>query len=321
MVERLQEGPLRIDPKAFAFDLGLRLGAVVALKCRIPDDAFTAEILGTERSGSGVLIADRMVLTIGYLVTEATEIWITFADGRSVAGHVLGYDHETGFGLVQALGRTGEAAMPIGDSDAIETGARVIFAAAGGPEQAVTAEVVSTRDFAGYWEYALDRAFFTAPAHQNWGGAALIDQHGALVGIGSLNLGQEGQSGRVRDLNMSVPIALLKPIFDDLVKHGRPNRPARPWLGLYTTEASGHVIILSAAKRGPAEAARLRRGDVIAAVAGEPVKTLAEYYHKVWALGSAGVEVPLDIVRDGKPASATVRSVDRVSLFRKPQLH
>ncbi len=123
------------------------------------------------------------------------------------------------------------------------------------------------------------------------------------------------------DANMIVPIDLLKPILDDLVTIGRPNRPARPWLGLYATEIGNSVAILGLASRGPAHKADLRAGDIVLAVAGATVSDLAGLFRRVWALGEAGVTVPLTVNREGKTFEISVRSTDRRRLLKGPVLH
>ena len=237
------EIPLLAQPKpdAFAFDLDRVLLSVVGLQANIPEDAFTASILGTERAGSGVVIRESgLVLTIGYLITEAESIWLSTADGRVTPGHALAYDQETGFGLVQALGKLGVPALELGRSSAARTGDAVIVAG-GGRRQSVQASIIGKQEFAGYWEYLLDEAIFTAPAHPFWGGTGLIDRNGRLLGIGSLHVQQMSERGTSRDINMIVPIDILKPILDDLLTFGKRNKPARPWLGVYTADSEGKI--------------------------------------------------------------------------------
>jgi S1-C subfamily serine protease len=314
--------PASVQPKAadYRYDLERAVSAVVALSTRIPEDAFTAEVLGTERAGNGVAIReDGLVLTIGYLVTEAESVWLTTHDGRSVPGHVMGFDAATGFGLVQALGRLDVPVLPLGDSRTLKVGDRAVMAGAGGRTRAVSVELVARQEFAGYWEYVLDEALFTAPAHPHWGGTALIGPEGDLLGIGSLQLQQGG--GSARAINMVVPIELLPPILDDLVARGRPDRPPRPWLGLYATESQEGIVVMGLADRGPAENADLRVGDLIEAVAGEPVGDLADLFRSVWALGAAGVRVPLTVRREGRPLKLTLDSGDRESFLISPPLH
>jgi S1-C subfamily serine protease len=222
-------GGFQPKPEEFSFDVDRALSAVLGLQSTVPEDAFTAQTLGTERAGSGVLIRkDGLVLTIGYLISEAESIWLTSSLGGAVPGHVLGYDQETGFGLVQALGRLSVPAIEMGTRIRVGAGDKVILAAEGGRRHAVAATVVARQEFAGYWEYLLDRAIFTAPAHPFWGGAALIGGDGSLIGIGSLHVQHSNGRELRRDVNMVVPIDLLPPILDDLLTYGRPNRPPRP---------------------------------------------------------------------------------------------
>jgi S1-C subfamily serine protease len=308
-------------PGDYAYDLDAALAAVVGLHAIIPGDAFMAETLGTERAGHGVFIRDGVVLTIGYLITEAETVWLHLADGRAVEGHVLGYDQETGFGLVQVLARLDAPVLPIGNSAAASLGERVVVAGAGGRSRSVAARIMAKQEFAGYWEYVLDEAMFTAPAHPNWGGTAVIGPAGDLIGIGSLQLQQAREQGPDEHLNMVVPIDLLKPILDDLVKFGRPNRPPRPWLGLYATGVEDKVVIVGLANRGPAHHADLRTGDLILGVAGTDVEDLAVLWRRVWSLGNAGVEVPLLVYRDGKTLDVRVTSGDRNRFLKGPSLH
>jgi S1-C subfamily serine protease len=315
-------GAVQPKPDDYDYDLDEALSAVVGVKAIIPSDAFTAETLGTERAGNGVLIReDGLVLTIGYLITEAETVWLSYSGGRVVPGHVLAFDQETGFGVLQALGRLDLPALALGNSKAAEIGERVVVGGAGGRQRSVAARIIAKQEFAGYWEYVLDEAIFTAPAHPNWGGTAVIGAAGDLIGIGSLQIQQAAAQKRLEDVNMVVPIDLLKPILNDLLTIGRPNRPARPWLGIYATEVGNNVAILGLASKGPGQQADLRAGDIVLSVAGSKVNDLAGLFRRVWALGQAGVEVPLLINRDGKTFDLRVRSTDRRRLLKGPVLH
>ena len=309
-------------PEDYGFDLEQALAAVVGVRAVIPGDAFTAETLGTERTGNGVLIrANGLVLTVGYLVTEAETIWLSLIDGRAVPGTVLGYDQATGFGLVQALARIDLPALPIGQSSKVSVGERVVVGGAGGRQRSVAARVVAKQEFAGYWEYVLDEAIFTSPSHPNWGGTALIGPAGELVGVGSLQLQEGREQGPPGNLNMIIPIDLLNPILDDILTSGRTKSPPRPWLGLYATEIEDKVVVVGLAKDGPAQRADLRTGDVVLSVAGTDVSDLAGFYRKIWSLGASGVEVPLSVYRDGKSFDVRVKSSDRNRHLKAPKLH
>jgi S1-C subfamily serine protease len=314
--------PLAFQPRAgdYTFDIDRVLNSVVGLHSIVPPDAFTAETLGTERAGNGVVIDDGLVLTIGYLITEAESVWLHLADGRVVEGHALGFDAVSGFGLVQALGHLDLHPLPIGSSAATEIGDRVVLGGAGGRSRSVASQIIAKQEFAGYWEYLLDEAIFTYPAHPNWGGTALISNGGELIGIGSLQLERE-RAGRTEHVNMIVPIDLLKPALDDLRKFGRVNKPARPWLGMYSTEIDNKVVVIGIAGNGPAARAELKTGDVILAVKGETIASQAAFYRKLWSLGSAGVDVPLTVHHEGVTFDVVLASTDRARLLKGPRLH
>ena len=308
------------QPDDYAFDLDRALSSVVGLTAQAPPDAFTAEALGVHRTGNGILIReDGVVLTIGYLVTEAEQVQFTTGDGDEVPGHVLGYDTATGFGLVQALGPLDIPAMPLGDSRHAAVGENVVVSGVGGRSRSVAARIVARQEFAGYWEYALDEAIFTWPAHPHWSGAALIGPSGELLGVGSLQV-QQAVGEKVTSLNMMVPIELLTPVFDDLLT-GMVSRPARPWLGVIAQEAADRVIIVGVSSDGPAKRAGLHEGDVVMAVAGFEVTNLADFYRAIWALGPAGVDVPLTLDREGDVFDVVVVSKDRRRFLKTPRLH
>ena len=307
-------------PNDYSFDLDRALSAVVGLHAIIPPDAFSAETLGTERAGNGVVIDDGLVLTIGYLITEAESVWLHLNDGRVVEGHVLGFDFASGLGLVQVLGSLDIEPLPLGSSSTTELGDQVVVGGAGGRSRSVASEIIAKQEFAGYWEYLLDEAIFTHPAHPNWGGTAMISAKGELIGIGSLQLERERDS-KSEHVNMIVPIDLLKPVIDDLRKFGRVNKPARPWLGMYSTEIDDRVVVIGVSNNGPAARAELKAGDVILGVNGDKVTGQTDFYRKLWALGPAGVDVPLTVHHEGVTFDVTLASTDRTKLLKGPRLH
>ena len=309
-------------PEEWEFNISATLASIFALRAEVPEDAFTARALGTERAGNGVLInAEGLVLTIGYLIAEAETVWLLSNEGDAIPAHVVAYDHHTGLGLVQALAKISSAPIPLGNSGTAQPGDPVIFAGHGGMRHALAAWIIAKREFAGYWEYLLDKAIFTSPPHPNWGGAALLDRDGRLLGIGSLFVQQVDEYETQTDGNMIVPIELLDPVLDDLLKFGRSQKPQRPWLGAYAAESDGHLLVAGLAEDGPAERADLRVGDTIIAVAGESVNDLAAMLRKTWSLGSAGVEVPLTIIRNDEISNITIASSDRMLYMKSPKLH
>lgn len=292
--------------------------SIVALRAQVPESAFTASTLGTVREGSGAVINDTgLVVTIGYLITEADEVWLTTHDERVVPAHVVGYDQETGFGLVQAMGDLDLPALRLGSSSsaAVSDIGRIID----GEGTEILNEIVAKQEFAGYWEYMLDEALFAAPFHPSWGGAAMLDSNDNLIGIGSLRL-QMLQGGDATDINMIVPIDLLKPILDDMLTTGRARREARPWLGVYSAERSNEVVVMNVSDGGPAAEAGIKQGDIISELDGEEVEGLGDFYRKLWAKSPAGSEFAMRIVRSGRESWVRIKTADRNDFLVKPQL-
>jgi S1-C subfamily serine protease len=295
--------------------------AVVGVFADIPADARTADVLGLRRQGSGVLIDnDGLILTIGYLIMEAAEIIVVGPEGNQIPAEPVAYDHATGFGLIRARKPLAAKPLKLGSSKLLSEGARVLAVSYSGRTPVVAAHVVSRRWFAGSWEYLLENAIFTTPPHHEFGGAALIDSNGELVGIGSLMVNDAIVRERPVIGNMFVPIDSLKPILADLIAGGRRKPPVPPWLGVYTDEARGRVYITRLTKGGPAEQAGLRKGDIIIGVGGKRVGTMIEFFRKIRIQGSAGARVQLDIL----PAAAQdlmIKKINVKSLDRYDWLH
>jgi S1-C subfamily serine protease len=315
--------PESLQPAAgeLRFDLSRALDAMVQLRATIPDDAFTAGILGTERSGYGAVIsASGLVLTIGYLITEASTIWLTTNRGEAVSGWPILYDQATGLGLIQPLGKLNAPWLERGDIAGVAVGDSLTVIGHGGRSHAIKTRLAAKREFAGYWEYLLDEALFTSPAHPEWSGAALLDDDGKLIGIGSL-LVQEEIDGKKSHANMFVPIDIVEPLLADLDSGQRNARITRPWLGMYTQETDGNLVVAGLAPGGPSERGGVRQGDLILGVAGTRARGLAEFFRLVWSQGNAGVEVPLSLARAGDVLRVNVKSADRSDFLKKPDLH
>ncbi|MCH8182478.1 MAG: serine protease [Proteobacteria bacterium] len=312
-----------VEPNApdVSIDVGRILPSIVSVRTIIPDDAYTASILGTERMGHGVVIGENgLILTIGYLVMEAESVWVIDHEGRPAAAHVLANDQETGFGLVQTLTPLRLPAVGLGDSNSAAQGDSVVIVGYGNASDAVQARIISRREFAGYWEYLVDNAIFTEPTYADWSGAALFGRGGELLGICSLFI-QRGDGDADSDQNMFVPIDLLKPILDELTAQGEMSRPSRPWLGMFTMEAEQRLAIAGLVDDGPANKAGVKVGDFVLAVGGVPVADLADMYRRIWAVGRAGADVPLSIARDGHTFDVVVHSGDRSDRLKAPALH
>ncbi|MBL0899291.1 MAG: serine protease [Reyranella sp.] len=294
------------------------LPAVVGVKTSIPENRRSAQTLGTEREGHGILLDEKgLVVTIGDLIMEAATVIVTEIEGNELPARVVGYDYESGFGLVRTEEPIRQKPMRFGDSDSLVLRSEAYVAGLGGAKATLKVKVAGRREFAGYWEYLLDNAVFTVPAYPLWGGSALISQEGELLGVGSL-LVQEalGPGAPAFPGNMYVPINRLKPIFEELVSTGKLSTPPRPWLGLYTVEHMGRLVVGGISDGGPADRAGLQRGDILQALNGEVLDDVADFYRKLWASGPAGTAVRLRMERENDAFEVTVRTGDRASYHR-----
>jgi S1-C subfamily serine protease len=300
-----------LGPLAHAATLDELVTSVVRIKTIADPDGQTAQSLGREREGSGIVIdEDGLVLTIGYLMVEALSAELTTNAGRTVAATIVGYDHETGFGVLRAMQPLNLKPLAFGKSADVQVGDPALIASFGGVASA--AHVVAKREFAGSWEYLLDEAIFTAPPHPAWSGAALISRDGKLIGVGSLIVGDTAGTGEATPGNMFVPIEKLPPILGDLIADGRVSGRARPWLGVAADDTTGRLTVGRLTPGGPGEKAGLRKGDEIVGVAGQVPRGLADFYRKVWAVGPAGASVPLDIQHGGEKKRIDVKSINRL---------
>jgi len=299
----------------------LRPDALVTLRATIPDDAMTAGLLGTERSGHGVRIReDGLIATIGYLINEADSVWITGANRTTVPGFVVGNDFDSGFALIKPSLPLAGGCLELGRAGDLSVGDPVRVAASGSPAEVIDAEVVAKQEFAGRWEYLLDEAIFTAPPHQNWSGAALLDARERLCGIGSLIIQGFQASGSPSVVNMFVPIDLLVPVIEQICAQGRPAAPPRPWLGVLIGDDPEGLTIVGVYRHCPADEAGVRPGDVVLEVDRHPIAGLAEMLRSIWRLGSAGVTVPLTVRRGTQRRQLEIRSGDRATYLRKGTL-
>ncbi|WP_416900103.1 MAG: S1C family serine protease [Minwuia sp.] len=299
------------------FDVEAVHRALTPLQAEIPEDAFTAPLLGTERAGGGIVIgAGGLILTIGYLIVEAESVAVLDSEGRPTEADVLAYDFESGFGLVRAVSPLNRPMLNFGTVRDLKVGSSVVTSCGGA--ETIVQTVTGKRPFQGYWEYALDEAIYTAPAHPNWGGAAMIGMDGLLYGVGSLYIEDATAGGKPRPGNMIVPIDLLEPILNDLIIKGRRNAPPRPWLGLFADERMGHVVVLGTSPSGPAAHSGLEQGDIILRVNGVAVGSLAEFYEQLWSAGPAGSDIALTLMRQdaGSSFETSIRSADRDSYLK-----
>lgn len=314
----------RPDRGTLGYDLDTALSAVVRLHADVDQHCVTSATLGAEREGAGIVIDENgLILTVGYLIVEARDVTISILGrGEPVVGEAIAYDHETGLGMVRSVDPLDVTPLPLGTARNLRAGDAVTVSGYGGFDQAIAAEVVMRQEFAGSWEYMLDNAIYTTPLHPYWGGAALIGDDGALVGVGSLYLEEPiGDGTDRRPGNMFVPIDELLPIFDDLVSTGRALRPARPWVGVHVTEAEHRLYVTGVTEEGPGQRAGFQPGDAVLSIEGVPVETLSEMYRILWAAGEAGVDLVYTVLRDDDIITIRVTSGDRYAFLDLPQRH
>ncbi len=312
----------RPDPADYRFELPDVLRSVVQLRSQAPEDAFSSSYLGTEREGNAILVGeDDLFLTIGYLIAETDHIVLGSDETGVTQAQVLAYDYETGFGILRGGSSLGARPIALGETGGLSEKDWVVAAARGGIGNAIKAQIVSKREFAGYWEYLLDEAIFTAPPHPHWSGAALIDDLGRLVGLGSLFVQDAEPGGGPSAGNMFIPIDLYKATVDDLLRYGRRPGPSRPWLGIYSIEALGRVLITSVSERGPCAESNVEAGDVVLAVNDTSVGSIAEMYRRMWNTGPAGSTVALRLLRDGEVHDVEIVSADRETFMKSPRAH
>jgi serine protease Do len=314
-----QAAPAQGTPDSASFQhLIDAAGSVVGIKVKALANARSNATLGAERTGSGVVFAPQnLVLTIGYLILEADQVEITTSKGRTVPAIVAAYDHATGFGLLRPLAPIDVKPVKLGTSGKVEALDRVMVASAA-PEDALSvATVVARRQFAGYWEYLIDNAIFTSPPRADFGGAALIDRDGELVGIGSLFVMDAASPGERLPGNMFVPIDLLKPILAEMIQTGRQKGGVRPWLGINSRELEGRLHVMRVSADSPAEMAGIAAGDIILQVSGQSVESLPAFYQRLWNSGAPGVEVTLKVLKGTEVQDVKIRTMDRFEVIRK----
>lgn len=296
------------------------LEAVVGVQVTAAEGARSAETLGRQRSGSGVVIGpDGLILTIGYLLLEADAIQVTTHDNRVIPARPVGYDLATGFGLLRTLlPLRGVQPVMLGSAAGAAPRAPLVAATGGEDGGIALTRLVANRPFSGYWEYHIESALFTSPPLRNHSGAALFNPRGELLGIGSLFVGDTADDRSGQPGNMFVPVDLLKPVLAEMQQTGSTQASRRPWLGVSSAERGGRVYVVRVNREGPASEAGLAPGDVVLAVDGEQVGTLEAFYKRLWAHNDPEAEVRLTVQQGSQVRQLTIKGVDRMKTLRKP---
>jgi serine protease Do len=295
--------------------------SIVKIDSIVPADARTAKALGTVRGGNGVVIDDKHILTIGYIVVEAETITITLPNGGVVPAELIGYDHTTGFGILKTILPSKLSSLKIGDSDNLnkeETLYVLPYLTEGTPS---AVKMVSRRSFTGWWEYFLDKPIYTHPMNSSFAGSALINEFGEILGIGSLYVSDAAAKGIPFPGNLFVPINDLKPILDDLILNGKRTSDVKPYMGLTSNDDTGKVMITRVNDDGPAAKAGFMENDIILKVNKINIPDTENFYKTVWSQGGPGTLLDFEIERNNQIISLKLTTMDRNDFFVKPKYY
>ena len=295
--------------------------SVVKIDSIVPADARTANSLGTVRGGNGIVIDDKHILTIGYIVVEAETITITLPNGGVVPAELAGYDHTTGFGILKTILPSKLTPLQIGNSDKLnkEDLLYVLPYLTEGAPSAV--KMVSRRSFTGWWEYFLDKPIYTHPMNTSFAGSALINEFGELLGIGSLYVSDAAAEGVPMPGNLFVPINDLKPILDDLIVNGKRTEDVKPYMGLTSNDDTGKVMVTRVNDDGPAAKAGFKENDIILKVNKINIQDTEKFYKTVWSQGGPGTLLDFEIERNNQIISLKLTTMDRNDFFVKPKYY
>jgi S1-C subfamily serine protease len=289
----------------------LVLPATVALKAEISQEHPSAQILGTERLGSGVLVDPAgLILTVNYVVLGARAVEVTLLDETTAEGKVVAQDFASGLAVIE-IGSNTLPALKLCSASELCVGQEVFIVAAAGDNKrrANNGGITSLGPFDAYWEYSLERAITTTAMNPGLGGAALLDLRGRVAGIVSLDLSEVGR------FTLAIPVDHYIEHREELLRHGRRvSRPARAWLGFYCYTFREHVVIAGVLPGAPADQAGLKAGDVVLAVDGERINGRHELYTRLW-IHRPGELVTLRIFRNNHVKQLDVPSGNAEEFF------
>jgi S1-C subfamily serine protease len=289
--------------------------AVMSVRSLIPETAMTADFLGTERESHAIQVSpDGLMLTVGYSVMEANEVWITNRKGQTTEGIVLALDHDSGIALLRPTTSLGTAYLDTDSADTINIGDRAEILTSDN-SKAMDAAIFAKEEYAGRWEYLLDEAFYTVPLCDHWSGAGLVNKHGKLCGLGSLALGLKGPTGDVVPGNLFIPTDLVMPHIDHMKQYGQKPGSRRPWLGTLVEEYESQLCVVGLYLGAPAAAAGIETGDIILSVDSQPVSSMAGFFRTIWHYGPAGSKIPLTLSDGEKTREVVLDTIDRNSFF------
>jgi len=289
--------------------------AVMAVHSIIPETAMTADFLGTERESHAIQISpDGLMLTVGYSIMEASEVWITNRRGQTAEGIVIAQDYDSGIAVIRPTTSLGKAYLDTDAHDTVHIGDRVEILTSEN-SKAMNAAIFAKEEYAGRWEYLLEHAFYTIPLCEHWSGAGLLSKDGKLVGLGSLALGLKGPTGDIVPGNLFIPTDLVMPYLDHMTAYGQKPGALRPWLGTLIEEHDAELCVVGLYIGAPAARAGIRTGDIILSVDSQPVSSMAGFFRTIWHYGPAGTRIPLTLKSGDSTREVLLDTIDRNSFF------
>jgi S1-C subfamily serine protease len=289
--------------------------AMMALHSVVPDTAMTAEMLGTERESHAVQIsADGLMLTVGYSIMEADEVWLTNYKGQTAEGIVLSQDYDSGIALLRPSTSLGQVFLESAPVNSFNIGDKTSILSSQ-DSKAIPVELFAKEEYAGRWEYLLEEAYYTTPLCEHWSGAALINADQQLCGIGSLAIGIKSPQGETVPGNLFIPVELVMPHLEYMSLHGQKPGQLRPWLGTLVEEYNSELHVIGIYHGAPAARAGIQPGDVILSVDQEPVSDMAGFFRTIWRYGPAGSNIPLTLRSGGETRELALETIDRNTFF------
>jgi len=283
----------------------------VGLRAKIAAAHPSAQILGTERMGSGTLIdPSGIVLTVNYIALGAESIEVTLLDETRLNGHVIAQDFFTGLAAIKIPGDNYPAARWAG-AEGLQTGQEIfIVASAGGSQRRVNSGAISSLDpFDAFWEFQLQRGILTTAMNPGLGGGGLFINRGELVGVVSLDLNDVGR------YTLAIPAEHFFTHREELLRYGRRvSRTPRAWVGFYCYMLREHVIIAGVLPGTPGERAGLRAGDLVLSVDGVPIGVRSDLYQRLWE-HKPGEVIRLQVFRDNAAVEVAVQGADVEQFF------
>lgn len=287
--------------------------SIVRFQAYIPEECRSSRILGGFRQGTGLVINSQgHILTVGYLIMEATEVQVILADDTTVQAKVAGVDFETGFGILQLVDSVDVPAIAIGRSSQVSDDQLTLTIGGSTGEQTrivTNGRIFSTGLFIGYWEYLLENALYVVPQNPAFGGSPLLNIEGEAIGVVSLQLNQH------QGMNLAIPVDLLHTIETELVQYGRViSRVPRSWIGVYHAPYTEGVIVVDVVQEGPAHKAGIQKGDIITHINDVRITGEEHFLRQLWTIPIHS-QFHMTFLRRNKPQTLTIWGLDRYEFY------